>query len=146
MIDSINLGPATVLAQGIVTFPTTRVRSNRCNYARGGWLTHDEGSGQFDLFGGCRECGSVFEITFNANVAAPTTPGLSALVLQTNGESVGGTEMDSTSAAVNEYNNIAMTTFVRVPKGATKTITIKNLSLTESVLVKDANITIKKIA
>ena len=143
MINSISLLAQTILSQGIVLFPTDRVRSNRSNACCGGWLFHDLGSGQFTLTN--KGCGcDVFEIQFNANLTSATTDALS-LVIQMNGEAIGGTEMDYTPATANVYQSVSASTLVQVTSGSSVTISVKNLSIV-SVLVKDANIIVKKIA
>ena len=143
MINSVNVPTQTVLTQGIILFSVDRVRSNRSNACCGGWLFHDLGSGQFTLTN--KGCGcDVFEIQFNTNLTA-ATPDALALVIQSNGEAIGGTEMDYTPAAANVYQSVSVSTLVKVPSGSSVTISIKNLS-TVSALVKDANIIIKKIA
>ena len=86
----------------------------------------------------------MFEIQFNANLTSTTTDALS-LVIQSNGEAIGGTEMDYTPAAANVYQSVSASTLVKVPSGSSVTISVKNLS-TVSVLVKDSNIIVKKIA
>ena len=143
MINSISLLAQTILSQGIVLFPTDRVRSNRSNACCGGWLFHDLGSGQFTLTN--KGCGcDVFEIQFNANLTSATIDALS-LVIQSNGEAIGGTEMDYTPAAANVYQSVSASTLVKVPAGSSVTITVANISASD-VLVKDGNIIVKKIA
>lgn len=143
MINSVSVAPQTVLPQGNILFTTTRVRSNRCNVCNGGWLFHDNGSGQFTLTN--NKCGcSIFEVDFNMNVTSATT-GAVPFVIQTNGEAVGGTEMDSTVDTANVYNNVSSSTLIKVPSGASITVSVKNIS-TLTALVKDANIIIKKVA
>lgn len=143
MINSVSVATQGVAPQGIVLFTTDRVRSNRCNACNGGWLFHDLGSGQFTLTNNCCGC-AVFEVKFNANVTSPTTGAL-PFVIQTNGESVGGTQMDYTVATANTYGNISASTLIKVPRGASVTVSVKNISLIAST-VKDANIIIKKVA
>lgn len=142
MINSVG-ALQTVASQGNILFSTDRVRTNRSNACCGGWLSHDLGSGQFTLTN--RNCGcSVFEIQFNANLTSATVDPLS-LVIQSNGEAIGGTEMDYTPATANVYQSVSASTLVKVPSGSSVTISVKNLS-TVSALVKDASIIVKKIA
>ena len=143
MINSTGVTAQTVLTQGIVLFPTDRVRSKRGDACCGGWLAHDLGSGQFTLVNNGCGC-DVFEIQFNTNLTSATVGDL-ALVLQANGEAIGGTEMDYTPAAANVYESVSASTLVKVAPGASVTISVKNISAL-SVLTKDANIIIKKIA
>ncbi len=143
MINSVSVTAQTVLTQGTVLFPTDRVRSKRGNACCGGWLSHDAGSGQFILIN--KGCGcDVFEIQFNTNLTSATVGAL-ALVIQANGEAIGGTEMDYTPAAANVYESVSASTLVKVPAGGSVTITVKNISAS-SVLTKDGNIIIQKVA
>lgn len=143
MINSTGVIAQTVTTQATILFPTDRVRSRRGDACNGGWLVHDAGSGQFTLVNNGCGC-DVFEIQFNANLTSATVGPL-ALVIQANGEAIGGTEMDYTPAAANTYESVSASTLVKVAQGASVTITVKNISAS-SVLVKDANIIIKKVA
>ena len=143
MISSVNVPAQTVLTQGTILFSTDRVRSRRGDACNGGWLVHDAGSGQFTLVNNGCGC-DVFEVQFNTNLTSATTGSL-ALVIQANGEAIGGTEMDYTPATANVYESVSASTLVKVAQGASVTITVKNISAT-SVLVKDANIIVKKVA
>lgn len=141
MINSVATTAQTVATQNIILFPTDRVRTKRGDACCGGWLYHDLGSGQFTLVNRGCDC-AIFEIQFNTNLTSATTGALS-LVLQSNGEAIGGTEMDYTPATANTYESVSASTLVRVPSGSSSTISVKNIS-TLSVLVKDANIIIEK--
>lgn len=143
MISSVNVPAQTVLTQGTVLFSTDRIRSRRGDACNGGWLVHDAGSGQFTLVNNGCGC-DVFEILFNTNLTSATVDPL-ALVIQANGEAIGGTEMDYTPAAADVYESVSASTLVKVAQGASVTITVKNISAS-SVLVKDANIIIQKVA
>lgn len=143
MINSVNVPAQTVLAQGNVLFATDRVRSRRGDACCGGWLFHDLGSGQFMLTNNGCGC-DVFEIQYNMNVTSATTGEL-PFVIRSNGEAIGGTEMDYTVATADVYENVSASTLVKVPAGGSVTITVANIS-TLTALVKDANIIIKKIA
>lgn len=143
MINAVGVPAQEVLTQGTILFSTDRVRSRRGDACAGGWLVHDAGSGQFTLVNNGCSC-EVFEIQFNTNLTSATVGSLT-LVLQANGEAIGGTEMDYTPATANVYENVSASTLVKVPRGASLTITVKNISAS-SVLVKDANIIIQKVA
>lgn len=142
MINSTGVTAQNVITQATILFPTDRIRSRRGDACNGGWLVHDVGSGQFTLVNNGCGC-DVFEIQFNTNLTSATVGPL-ALVIQANGEAIGGTEMDYTPAAANTYESVSASTLVKVAQGASVTITVKNISAS-SVLVKDANIVIKKI-
>lgn len=142
MINSVNVPEQTVNAQSLVLFTNDRVRTNRGNACCGGWLTHDSGSGQFTLTsnGHC----SIFEIQFNANLTSTAT-GLVSLAIQSNGESISGTEMDYTVVTAGDYISISASTLIRVPCGGSVIVAVENISA-NSATVKDANIIIKKVA
>lgn len=142
MINAVGVPAQEVLTQGTILFSTDRVRSRRGDACNGGWLVHDAGSGQLTLVNNGCGC-DVFEIQFNTNLTSATVGPL-ALVIQANGEAIGGTEMDYTPAAANVYESVSASTLVKVAHGASVTITVKNISAS-SVLVKDANIIVKKI-
>ena len=142
MINAVGVPAQEVLTQGTSLCSTDRVRGRRGDACNGGWLVHDAGSGQFVLVNNSCGC-DVFEIQFNTNLTSATVGSL-ALVLQANGEAIGGTEMDYTPASANVYESVSASTLVKVPRGASLTITVKNISAS-SVLVKDANIIIQKI-
>ena len=145
MINSVNVPVQAVAPQTAILFNADRVRTRRGDACNGGWLFHDLGSGQFTLTNeGCRCNCAVFEVQFNANVTATATGALS-FVIQTNGEAVGGTQMDYTVATANTYGNISASTLIRVPAGASITVSAKNISLIPAN-VKNANIIIKKVA
>lgn len=71
--------------------------------------------------------------------------GATVLTLKLNGEAVGGTEMDYTVVTANTYQNVSADTLIPVPAGTSLTVSVGNISITE-VLVKDANLIIKKVA
>lgn len=141
MINSVNVPTQTVASQANVLFAVDRIRSRRGEACNGGWLFHDLGSGQFTLVNKGCNC-AIFEVQFNANITAGTTGALS-FNIQTNGEAVGGTQMDYTVATANTFGNISASTRIKIPAGASVVVTVKNISLIPA-LVKDANIIIDK--
>lgn len=138
MINSVNIPQQSVAVNGNVLFATDRVRTNACGC--GGSIQHDAGSGQFVL-----SRPGIYEVEFNANVSA-TVAGATALAIRSNGEAVGGTEMDYTVVTANTFQSVSASTLIRVPCGASKTITVGNVSPSTIALVKDANIIIKRLA
>lgn len=125
-----------------VIFTGTRVKSRRCG-CQSGWLNHIDGSGLFTITNLGNQPMAV-ELQFNANVTAGAT-GATALVLKLNGEAIGGTEMDYTVVTADVYQNVSADTLVTVPAGTSLTVSVGNIS-TGAVLVKDANLIIKKVA
>ena len=84
------------------------------------------------------------EVQFNGNVTA-SAAGETVLTMEINGEAIGGTEMDYTVVTAGVFQNVGASTLIPVPAGTSLIVSIGNLS-GGVVLVKDANIIIKKLA
>ena len=138
MINSVGVASTVVSAGSNVLFPTDRVRTKSCNSCCG-WLSHDTGSGLFTL-----TKQGIYEIQYNADITS-TDAGQASLVLEQNGEAIGGTQSIYTVATASALGNVSASTLIRVPCGASYTITLTNNS-TLALNVQDANIIIKKIA
>lgn len=142
MLNVINIPAQEVAANQNIIFNNTRVKSRRCG-CQSGWLNHIEGSGLFTITNRSNQPMAV-ELQFNANVTAAAA-GATALVLELNGEAVGGTEMDYTVVTADVYQNVSADTLIPVPAGTSLTISAGNISA-GAVTVKDANLIIKKVA
>ena len=142
MLNVINIPAQEIAANQNIIFNSTRVKSHRCG-CQSGWLNHIEGSGLFTITNRGNQPMAV-ELQFNANVTAAAA-GATALVLKLNGESIGGTEMDYTVVTADVYQNVSADTLIPVPAGTSLTISAGNISA-GAVLVKDANLIIKKVA
>lgn len=142
MLNVINTPAQTVASNQNIIFSSTRVKSRRCG-CQSGWLNHIEGSGLFTITNRGNQPMAV-ELQFNANVTAGAA-GATALVLKLNGEAIGGTEMDYTVVTADVYQNVSADTLIPVPAGTSLTVSIGNISA-GAVLVKDANLIIKKVA
>lgn len=142
MLNVIAKTEQTVAANQNVIFNDTRVKSRRCGCSIG-WLNHVKGSGLFTITNRTNLPMAV-EVEFNGNVTAAAA-GATALVIELNGEAIGGTEMDYTVVTANTYQNVGASTLIPVPAGSSLTVSIGNISA-GAVLVKDANVIIKKLA
>lgn len=142
MLNVIAKTEQTVEANQNVIFNDTRVKSRRCGCSSG-WLNHVKGSGLFTITNRTNLPMAV-EVEFNGNVTAAAA-GATALVIELNGEAIGGTEMDYTVVTANTYQNVGASTLIPVPTGSSLTVSIGNISA-GAVLVKDANVIIKKLA
>ena len=142
MLNVINVSTQEVAANQNIIFNSTRVKSRRCG-CQSGWLNHIEGSGLFTITNRGNQPIAV-ELQFNANVTAAAA-GATALVLKLNGEAIGGTEMDYTVVTADTYQNVSADTLIPVPAGTSLTVSAGNISA-GAVLVKDANLIIKKVA
>lgn len=139
MINSIATSIQTVTSGSNVLFPTDRIRTKACQCPCKGWLAHDAGSGLFTL-----TKAGIYEVTFDADITSTTT-GDASLVLEQNGEAVGGTLSLYNVATAGVYGNVNGDTLIQVPCGASYTIALGNNSGLE-LSVQNANIIIKKLA
>lgn len=142
MLNVINVPAQEIAANQNVIFNATRVKSRRCG-CQSGWLNHIEGSGLFTITNRNNQPMAV-ELQFNANVTA-SAAGATALALKLNGENIGGTEMDYTVVTADVYQNVSADTLIPVPAGTSLTVSVGNISA-GAVLVKDANLIIKKLS
>ena len=130
----------TVATGQNILYTETVVAGNQC-------ILHREGSGIVKLRGLTNQCRARFKITFNGNIAIPTsgTVGAISAAIAISGEPVAATNMIVTPAAGENYFNIASVTFVDVPSGCCTDISVKNTS-TQDILVQNANFIIERVA
>lgn len=131
----------TVAVNQVVIFTETAVPGN-CS------MLHREGSGLVGLRGLPNgQCRARFLIQFGANIAVPTgeTVGPVSLAIAINGEPVLTSNMISTPAAVDQYNNVGANMYVNVPIGCCNQISIENTG-TIPVNVQNANLIIERVA
>lgn len=138
MINSVAVASQTVAANSNVLFTTDRVRTRSCTTCSG-WLSHDTGSGLFTI-----TKPGIYEVEYNANITS-ADPGEASLVLEQNGEAIGGTQSIYTVATAGVLGNVGASTLICVPCNASYTISLTNNS-TLALSVQDANIIFKKIA
>lgn len=130
----------TVATGQNILYTDTVVAGNQC-------ILHREGSGIVKLRGLTNQCRARFKITFNGNIAIPTsgTVGAISAAITISGEPVAATNMIVTPAAGENYFNIASVTFVDIPSGCCTDISVKNTS-TQNILVQNANLIIERVA
>ena len=130
----------TVATGQNILYTDTVVAGNQC-------ILHREGSGIVKLRGLTNQCRARFKITFNGNIAIPTSGTVVAIsaAIAISGEPVAATNMIVTPVAGENYFNIASVTFVDVPSGCCTDISVKNTS-TQNILVQNANLIIERVA
>ena len=130
----------TVATGQNILYTDTVVAGNQC-------ILHREGSGIVKLRGLTNQCRARFKITFNGNIAIPTSGTVVAIsaAIAISGEPVVATNMIVTPAAGENYFNIASVTFVDVSSGCCTDISVKNTS-TQNILVQNANLIIERVA
>lgn len=113
-----------------------------------GLVTHRTGSGIFRLKGVGNACKTIYRITFNANIAVATggTVGAISVALQEDGETLQNAVATVTPAAVGDFFNVSLSTFVVIPCGCCVTISVENTSDGTAIDVTNANISLERVA
>jgi hypothetical protein len=88
-----------------------------------------------------------FKVTFNGNIAIPSTGtgGPIAIAIAENGEALDSSTMISTTSTVAQYNNVSSSVFIDVPAGCCAQVAIKNIS-TQPISVQNANLLVERVA
>ena len=118
---------------------------------RKGFIEHRSGSGVFTIKGAGNGCRSLYRVTFDANIAvAPADEGgvlgPISIALTENGEALGNATAVVTPAAIGDFFNVSITTFVSLPCGCCKTVAVRNVSDGTAIEVTNANIIFDRVA
>lgn len=140
MAEYTNSGIVTVAAGQNVPLTETAVDGNGC-------IVHREGAGIVTLRGITNQCKARFKVGFGANVAIPTGGTVEAITaaLAINGEPLSSATATVTPAAVENYFNIYVTTFVEVPRGCCLTVAAENTSQ-QTILFANANMIVERVS
>lgn len=105
------------------------------------------GSGLITLRGLGPQLRARFRISYHGNVALSTgaTVAPTQLAVRINGEGVASSLTMTTPAAVEEFNNVAASTFIDVPAGCCTQISLANIGTT-SIDVQNISMTIERVA
>lgn len=143
MASEYSFSPAQTVAENAnVLF----LNGNRaCNK---GYITHRTDSGIFRLKGASNGCKAIYRVTFDGNIAVTTggTVGEISVALQEDGETVNNAVATVTPAAVENFFNVSLDTFVTIPCGCCVTVSVKNISTGTSIDVRNANIIFERVA
>ena len=115
---------------------------------RKGFISHRTGSGIFFLKGSNNGCKAVYRVTFNANIAIAEEGTLEpiSIALTINGEALGNATAIVTPAAIGDFFNVSVSTFVDIPCGCCVTVSVENTSETTDIDVTNANIIFDRVA
>lgn len=140
MAEFVNVATQEVAANGNVVFTNTAVKGSNC-------IQHREGSGIVTLRGITNQCRARYFVDFSANIAVPTggTAGEISLAIAISGEPVLSSQMRSTPAAVDQYNNVSAGVFIDVPRGCCVNVAVENTSGV-AVNVANANLVVTREA
>jgi hypothetical protein len=119
-----------------------------CRACRKGYVQHREGSGIFTLRGVTNQCKAVYKVQFNGNISIATggTVEPISVALTINGEALGNATATVTPAAIGDFFNVSVATFIDVPCGCCLTVSVENTSATTAIDVTNANIIIDRVA
>ena len=122
--------------------------NNGCRACRKGFIQHRDDSGIFFLKGSSNGCRAVYRVTFNENIAIATggTVEPIAVALTINGEALGNATATVTPAAIGDFFNVSVTTFIEIPCGCCVNVSVKNMSDTTAIDVTNANIIFDRVA
>lgn len=122
-----------------------------------GYVLHEDGTGNFYLRGCTPNCFARYQITFNGNIAIPEGGAITpiAVAIAVDGEVRQVSTAEFVPSAVDIYGNVTSTAIVTVPKGNSRTVSVRYVDATvddaattptPSIEVKNANLTITRIA
>jgi hypothetical protein len=113
-----------------------------------GYITRRSGSGVFRLKGSGNACKTVYRVTFNANIAVAEggTVGAISVALQEDGETLQNAVATVTPAAIGDFFNVSLTTFIVIPCGCCVTVSVENISDGTAIDVANANIIFDRVA
>lgn len=115
---------------------------------RKGCITHRSGSGVFRLKGANNACKTIYKVQFNANIAVAVggTVGPISVALQEDGETLGNAIATVTPAAIGDFFNVSLATFIVIPCGCCATISVENTSTGTAIDVRNANVIFDRVA
>ncbi|MBO5715244.1 MAG: hypothetical protein J6S23_02480 [Clostridia bacterium] len=119
---------------------------DRC--CKKGFITHRDGAGIFRLKGARNACKTIYRVHFNANIAVAEggTVGAISVSLQEDGETLGNATAIVTPAAIGDFFNVSLSTFIVIPCDCCVTISVENTSDGTAIDVQNANIIIDRVA
>ena len=122
--------------------------TNGSRACRKGFIQHRDTSGIFFLKGATNGCRAVYRVTFDGNIAIAEggTVEPISVALTINGEQLGNAMATVTPAAVGDFFNVSISTFIDVPCGCCVTVSVENVSDTTDIDVQNANIIFDRVA
>ena len=113
-----------------------------------GFISHRDDSGIFFLKGASNGCKAVYRVTFDGNIAIATggTVEPISVALTINGEELGNALATVTPAAIGDFWNVSITTFIEIPCSCCVTVSVENVSDTTAIDVTNANIIFDRVA
>ena len=122
--------------------------ANGSRACRNGYIQHRDTSGIFFLKGATNGCKAVYRVTFNGNIAIADggTVEPISIALTINGEELGNALATVTPAAIGDFFNVSVTTFIEIPCGCCVTVSVENVSDTTDIDLTNGNIIFDRVA
>lgn len=122
--------------------------SNGNRACRKGFISHRDDSGIFFLKGATNGCKAIYQVHFDGNIAIATggTVEPISVAITINGEALGNATAIATPAAIGDFWNVSISTFIDVPCGCCVTVSVENTSDTTAIDVTNANIIFERVA
>ena len=122
--------------------------NNGSRACRKGFIQHRDDSGIFFLKGSSNGCRAVYRVTFDGNIAIATggTVEPISVALTINGEELGNATATVTPAAIGNFFNVSVTTFIDIPCGCCVTVSVENVSATTAIDVTNANVVFERVS
>jgi len=140
MAEFSNSNTVSVAAGQNLSLTETAVAGPAC-------IVHREGAGIVSLRGLTNQCRARFKVSFGGNIAIPTGGTVEAIsvALAINGEPLTSATAIVTPAAVENYFNVFVATFIEVPRGCCVTVALENTS-TQAVEIANSNLIAERVA
>ena len=115
---------------------------------RKGFISHRDDSGIFFVKGATNCCKAIYKVHFDGNIAIATggTVEPISVAITINGEALGNATAIATPAAIGDFWNVTITTFIDIPCGCCVTVSVENTSATTAIEVTNANIIFERVA
>ena len=122
--------------------------NNGSRACRKGFIQHRDDSGIFFLKGATNGFRAVYRVTFNGNIAIATggTVEPISVALTINGEALGNATATVTPAAIGDFFNVSITTFIDIPCGCCVTVSVENVSDTTEIDLTNGNVIFDRVA
>lgn len=140
MINAFVNVPVDVEAGAIVPFNGHRAQTRNSCLCNGGWLSHNDGSGQFLI-----SRPGIYMVSVGAQVTTATAATDVSLAITTNGETLAGTTMAATVTAADDIVQLATSALLTVPCGASITVALANTGAAE-VTINTASLVLTRVA
>lgn len=112
-----------------------------------GYVLHRSGSGVFKLKGVSNCQKTTYKVSFTGNIAVATggAVGPISVALTEDGEVLGNATAIVTPAAIGDFFNVNVETFITLPGSCCATISVRNTSDGTDIDVQNANIIIDRV-